>query len=344
MSPCLFLSLANELSKSISYSLKTESSRRMDIAKMKWTIVIFGVIAALILGLRFAASLRVAQIEASAPPEGQIIEVDGHRLHAVTRGAGPDLVLIHGASGSVRDFTFDLVDRLAASFRVIAIDRPGFGWSAPFEDGSGGSLQQQAAILSAAARTLGAERPIVLGHSYGGAVALAWALERPEALSGVVTLAAPMHMWEGEPPLLHRISETWIGRAAINPAIFALVPTEYVRAQIAGVFAPQAQPDGYADHFVPLMSARPATLFANGRQRVTLKDEIRAMIPRYSQIEVPVEMVHGTADRTVWIELHAERVAPMIERANLTILEGIGHMPHHAAAAEIVQVITARFK
>ena len=75
------------------------------------------------------AAAREAAAESAYPPEGQFVTVDGLRLHAVVAGSGPDLVLIHGASGNARDFTFDLVARLAPHYRVIALDRPGLGWS-----------------------------------------------------------------------------------------------------------------------------------------------------------------------------------------------------------------------
>ena len=61
------------------------------------------------------------------PPEGQFISVDGVQVHAVVRGEGPDLVLIHGSSGSARDFTFSLLYRLAKDYRVNVMDRPGLG-------------------------------------------------------------------------------------------------------------------------------------------------------------------------------------------------------------------------
>ena len=92
------------------------------------------IIAALALGgaavaVDRRASAREAQAPAAYPPEGRLITVDGRQVHAVTRGTGPDLILIHGASGNTRDFTVALADRLAREFRVTAFDRPGLGWS-----------------------------------------------------------------------------------------------------------------------------------------------------------------------------------------------------------------------
>ena len=83
--------------------------------------------------------------------------LDGGRVHAVVQGRGPDLVLIHGANGNARDFTFDLVDRMARDFRVIAFDRPGFGHSDAF--GGLKSPLAQAQVLRDAAAELGVTAP-----------------------------------------------------------------------------------------------------------------------------------------------------------------------------------------
>ncbi|OYW51676.1 MAG: hypothetical protein B7Z31_13665, partial [Rhodobacterales bacterium 12-65-15] len=80
--------------------------------------------------------MREAAVEAAFPPTGQFVTVDGLRLHYEMSGTGPDLVLIHGASGNLRDFTFALRDRLTDRYRVTVIDRPGLGYSDPAPDAS----------------------------------------------------------------------------------------------------------------------------------------------------------------------------------------------------------------
>ena len=64
------------------------------------------------------------------PPIGRFIVVDGVRLHYVERGKGRPLVLIHGNGTMIQDFdSSGLVDAAAKTYRVIAFDRPGFGYS-----------------------------------------------------------------------------------------------------------------------------------------------------------------------------------------------------------------------
>src|SRR6056297_985370 len=140
------------------------------------------------------ARLHEARAEAAFPPQGQFIEVNGHRVHALTMGEGPDVVLIHGASGNIRDMTHSLAPRLAKRYRVTIFDRPGLGYTDRINI-TGATIRQQADLLSAAARQIGLEAPIVMGHSYGGAVALAWGVHQPQYISALVPLASPSHPW-----------------------------------------------------------------------------------------------------------------------------------------------------
>jgi pimeloyl-ACP methyl ester carboxylesterase len=285
------------------------------------------------------AARRQARAEAAWPPSGQFVTVGGGRVHCHVAGNGPDLVLIHGANGNLRDWTFDVVPRLAGRYRLIAMDRPGMGYSDRATRGFADSPADQAVRLQAAAAALGAHRPIVLGHSYGGAVALAWALERPDALSALVLLAAASNLWDGGLGWLYRLTETRAGEALTVPAVAAWGPYGHARRVLDRVFAPQTPPPGYDDHIgIPLI-LRAGPFRANTRQVNGLKPHIRAMVPRYPAIGVPVEIVHGAADETVPLHIHSEPLARQIPGACLTVLPGIGHMPHHVAAPAVDEAI-----
>ncbi|MDA7964492.1 alpha/beta hydrolase [Ruegeria sp.] len=276
--------------------------------------------------------------EANFPVEGQIVEVDGIAVHAVVMGDGPDVVLIHGSSGNTRDMTFALAPILAENYRVIAFDRPGLGYSDSFNP-DGETIVEQAEILQRAAAQLGANKPIVAGQSYGGSVALAWAVTRPENISGLVLIAPAAIPWETPLDAFNTIGATSAGNALVLPLITAYVPDWYVDEALNKVFAPQTAPEGYADHFGTGLSMRRSSMHANAKQRANLLAEVTELQPRYSEISVPTEIVHGTADTTVFLDWHAPRLIEQIPGAELIELEGIGHMPQVVAAPEVAAAI-----
>ena len=293
---------------------------------------------ALLLTLAGAAGLthlrarrREARYEAAFPPVGRMLTVEGKRLHAWQSGAGPDLVLIHGASANLREFTMGLGPRLARHFRVTAFDRPGMGWS----DGIATEAPaEQARLIRAAAAELGLHNPLVVGHSYGGAVAMAWALQGD--LSGVALISAVSMPWPGKLAPWYRLTASPLGRALVVPLITAWLPRSKLRQSVAGVFAPQPCPPGYTRAAGVPLALRRRTLVSNAQQVNRLLPHIRTMAARYDTIRVPVEILHGDSDTTVSHAIHALPVARVLPDAALTLLPGVGHMPHqtHPAAVE----------
>lgn len=290
---------------------------------------------------QWRAGARETDAEAAWPPSGQLLDIGGVRVQAHVSGTGPDLVLIHGAGGSLRDFTFDLVGRLEDRYRVIAFDRPGHGYTES-TDAQGqpiDSPQSQAALLQAAARQLGADRPIVLGHSFGGAVAMAWAVTQPDTLAGVVLLAGATMPWPGTLNASYRVNANPMGAALVVPLIAAWAPLPYAERVLANVFAPQPVAEGYAAHFGLPMAMRRTSLRANASQVFGLRPYIVELSERYPLLSLPVELLHGTADTIVPLAIHSGPLAALVPGANLTALDGVGHMPHHADPAAVIAAI-----
>lgn len=295
-----------------------------------------------LLGLTGATQVLAARREARAakmtPPTGDDIEVDGRRVHVEVLGeSGPDLVLIHGSSGNIRDFTHRLAPELARRYRVFVVDRPGFGWSDPLP--GGGTLVEQASAIQMAVAARGATRPLVLGHSYGGAVALTWAATRPDTLAGVLALSGVAYPWTTGLGVFYSVLSNPIGLAFIIPLLTAFTPTPVIRAEIGKTFRPQSAPAGYVDHFGPDLTLRRGQMRTNARQRRALLGEIEALSPGWADIAVPVEVVHGDADDIVPAVVHAARLAREHPNAALTLLPGIGHAPHHTALPAVVAAI-----
>jgi len=289
-------------------------------------------------------AVGVARLERIHRPAGRFVPVAGGRLHVVELSpphpaAGPPVVLLHGASGNLEDERLTLGNALATRRRVILIDRPGHA----FSDRPGGSADaspgRQAALIAQALRELGIARAIILGHSWAGALAAALALDHPERVGGLVLLAPVTHPWPG--------GIFWYNRVAITPVIGPLfvhalalpLGLLLIGRAIANVFAPQRPPPDYLRRTASRLVLRPAEFMANAQDLAVLKAFVTAQVPRYRAITAPTAVISGDRDTVVSIDIHARAVAALIPGATLIVLQGVGHMPQHAAADAIIAAI-----
>jgi pimeloyl-ACP methyl ester carboxylesterase len=295
---------------------------------------------AAVVGTAALTGLRLNRVEAASevayPPLGDLLQVDGKQVHALVKGSGPDLVLLHGAGGNLRDFDLDLIDRLTPNYRVIAFDRPGLGLSDRIEDGT--DMRAQARHLAKAADQLGVTNPIVLGHSFGGGVAMAWAINRPESTRALVIVAGATMPFPGEVDRWYHLTGGRF-RAMINPAITLLASPARVRDSLISTFAPDPVPPGYADHIGAGLTTRRRALAENGAQVLALKQNLVAMSPSYSSLTLPVEILHGSQDTTVRPEIHGIPLSKTLPNAQFMMIDGAGHMPHHSHPQAVVDAI-----
>ena len=303
-----------------------------------------GALGAHKLGTRLAA--REAEAAASFPALGQMVAVGRGVVHAemvlpAPAGAGRDVVLIHGASGNTRDFTFALSGALAQTgYRVTAFDRPGLGWSSDLGP-EGLSPAGQARAIAQAARTLGITAPIVLGQSYGGSVALAWALEAADILqpSALVVVSGAAMPWEGGLGLRYDLLSSRLGLATAMPLATAFTTEARIAREIAAIFAPEPVPEGYGAYIGAKLTLRRTVMRTNLLQVARLKPHLQAMSQRYPDLALPVEIVHGTADLIVPPQIHAAPLMQALPHGAIDMIDGAGHMPHHTRPDRVIAAI-----
>ncbi len=286
--------------------------------------------------------IGVRLIERAHPPRGRLIEIGGLRQHVVELGAGsgsePPLVLIHGAGCNLEDMRLAFGERLAARHRVILIDRAGLGWSKR-RGRQGSSPAYQAAMLRDVLDRLGVGRAVIVGHSWGGALAAAFALDHSERVAALVLLAPPLY------PLMR--SMTWLYTLFATPVLGWLyaytlalpLGALFIGLGLGSAFLPQWPPRGYIKRTAAMLLLRPATFLANARDVADLRGFLARQAPRYPALTAPTLIMTGNSDMVVAPQHHAFVFAAAVPRAKLVVLPGIGHMLHHVASARVVAEI-----
>lgn len=282
---------------------------------------------------------RARKAESDNPPIGRSIEADGVRLHYVDRGEGPTVVLLHGNAVLLQDFIASgLINLLATRYRVIAFDRPGFGYSERPRDRLW-TPGAQAEVLQQALKKLDVEQPIVLGHSWGTLVALSMALDEPTAVRGLVLVSGYYYPTErADVPLFSPAAIPVVGdvmRYTVSPLVARAILPRATKL----LFAPRPVPAGFLPTLSKEMMLRPIQLRAFSEDTAFMVPAAAELEQRYAQLSLPVRLIGGSGDQIVNVLAHSARLHRELPNSQLTIVPGSGHMVHYAARDRILAAV-----
>jgi pimeloyl-ACP methyl ester carboxylesterase len=230
-----------------------------------------------------------------------------------------------------------VLDLAAKDQRVIAFDRPGFGYS----DRPRSRLwtpTEQGALIAQALEQLGIERAVVVGHSWGTLVALAIALEHPKRVSGLVLLSG-YYFGTARPDVVpaslpalpvigHAMSHT------ISPLLGRVLAPIAVKAS----FAPAPVSQKFGDLPVA-MTLRPSQIRATAGDTALMVPAAIALSQRYGELDLPIIVMAGKGDLIAQVGQHAEPFAKEVNGADLRIVDGEGHLFHYAVPGQVVSAI-----
>ncbi len=262
-------------------------------------------------------------------PQRSVVDTASGHIAYREHGAGPEtIVLIHGALVTADDMMIALAGHFPPQVRLLAMDRPGHGGSDPHRSDQGSPWAQATAILEAC-QTLGLRAPKLVGHSFGGAVALAAAMAEPDAVSCVVAVAP---ICFPEP----RLEQMLFGARAAPFGGDALARTLGAASDLAllpllrnAMFLPQAMPASYAEAFPFTWASRPEQMVADAKDSVAMWRSLARSARSYGRCRVPVTILAGTHDLVVNNAAHGLLAAAAIPEATFRWVKGAGHMLHH---------------
>lgn len=295
--------------------------------------------AALIAGLAIFSHVAARRIERDVPADGLFVSVDGTRVHYTDHGHGPAIVMIHGLCGQIRNFSYALTDQLVADHRIILVDRPGSGYSAAAPSAA---IPAQAKLIAGLIDALGLDRPLVVGHSLGGAVALALALDHPDKVSGLALLAPLTQPQDTVPRAFQAIS---IASPAVRRAVAWTIATPI--GMLSGskgaetVFAPEPAPADFGTRGGGALVLRPGAFHAASTDLAATRADMAALATRYAELSVPVAILYGREDAILAPELHGAKIAADVPRVALTLIPG-GHMIPVTAPEQVSAWIRGR--
>ena len=247
---------------------------------------------------------REPEAEAALPAAfpGRVIEAGGRRVRILERGAGPAVLLVAGTGGSVANWPEPVIERLASSHHVIAVDLFGMGFSERSDDFKYGFAlwsRQLVSVLDA----LGIERASAVGHSLGGTVVIFFAANHPERVDRIVLAGSA-------------ISIPWWFPVLMTPGAGELYLAS--REVFGPTFSPAHRAQALAAYRI--RGTRAALLHYVRRSIL----DARNLAPAVAAVRARALQLHGTADEEVSLSA-AERLRPQLRDSRLVPIAGAGH-------------------
>lgn len=258
-------------------------------------------------------------------PTGSFVQLAGVKLRYLERpGAEPAVLLIHGLPGTAEDF--EDVTPLIAGHRTIAIDRPGFG----FSTGGYFSFDRQLQAVQEVIGKLHLGHPVLVGHSYGGTISLAYAERHRGAVRGLVLVDAAAGDCSRHDNAFTRIQAHFIQVielpviAPIASATFSqLVRTASAKPAESEAFSP-APVNPKHRHRVLAINLKHGNLEAYAGEILHANKEIDGVNRGLGGLRVPTIVIQGTQDKLVKPQC-GRSIAGSVAGAKLEMVPG-GHM------------------
>jgi pimeloyl-ACP methyl ester carboxylesterase len=318
---------------------ESKSRRNVRAETLRASSVVLWAVGALAVAAAYV-QWNSRRAERENPPNGKFLSVQGTRLHYLdTGGAGPAVLLLHGNGSMARELeATGIIRELARDYRVIAFDRPGFGYSERPRSVLW-TPAAQADLIYNALRSLGVPNAIVLGHSWGNLVALELALQHPAFVKGLV-LAGGFYFPElrADIPLLSVPAIPILGdimRYTLSPLIARAITPKAIRK----MFKPKPVSKRFTEQFPLNLAMRPLTLRAAAEENAMLLPAVVKLRKRYSQIRQPTTIIAGLGDQIANVDKHSVRLHEAIAHSSLSLYRNEGHMLLYGTSDLVKQAV-----
>ena len=308
-------------------------------------LVVIGLAVLAGFGLFAFTAWTAWRVEKGMPARGQFVDVDGARIHYIEAGSGTPILMIHGLGGQLLNFRHSLFGKLPGTHRVVAIDRPGSGHSVRPDDADA-SITAQARTIAAVIDRLKLDRPLVVGHSLGGAVALALALDHPDKVAGLALLAPLTAPSDRLPDVFKGLAITSDMKRRIVAWTLAIpLSIRNSRQTLEVVFGPDPVPQDFGTKGGGLLSLRPKSFITASRDMVAVPGALPAYARRYEDIACPIGILFGTGDRVVDPGANGAAMAARLPNLVYRTIGDAGHMipvTHAEAVSAFIETMAEK--
>lgn len=318
-----------------------------------WILKTLAAILALLVVVVFfftvLASLRETKTrQEAAPSTGRFVQAGDVELFVQEIGPadGQVILFVHGTAAWSGLWQETMVPLAEAGYRCIAIDIPPFGYSERPSTPSYGNADQAKRIV-ALMDTLGIERAILLGHSFGGGATVETALTIPERIEALILAdagALNLNLQPAPTPQNPSAMEVFLGTPSLRNPVLAATATNplFTKTLISAMILDPA------DATRETIDILQAPLVLEGATN-TLGDWLRSVLgpqqvsltsdpANYQRLSMPALIIWGDSDTVIPLK-EGEYLQSILPDAKLVVMEGVNHIPHLEDREKFVEIV-----
>jgi len=252
---------------------------------------------------------------------GKHVDVAGVKLRVYQTGHGPDVLFIHASIGNLEDF--ESVLPYLNNYRVTMFDRMGHGYSEMAHQTA--NISNNAKHISALIKTLGLKKVTIVGHSYGGSVALKMALNKDPNIHSMVLLAPAAYSLTPTSKLEHLLAKPIIGLGLIH-LFRPFIAEQRLRKSLLTSLTPNQSllPKDFINKRIKLWN-NPGVLYTRTQQTNEVTEELNEMQKHYNNINRPVTIIIGNDEQHLDIAKGCKLLNDKLTQSELIVIKGAGH-------------------
>jgi pimeloyl-ACP methyl ester carboxylesterase len=305
-----------------------------------WILAALGFVCLIVLAGCASGVRSASAIEDAYPATGRFIEVDGTRLHYEITGpqGAPVVLVLHGASGNLHEPKMAL-DEVLSSYRAVWLDRPGLGWSERPQGRGAWTPEREAALIDAFLAQLGHDEVYLVGHSWGGAIALRTLMDHPDRTLGAVLIAPAARAHVGDAAFYNTVTGWPVVGTIMTRAVVPVVGPGSLESGSESAFAPVEPPENYVERSHLPLILRPGPWRNNAADMARVNTSLEDQEGRYDEITQPIIIVAAPDDTVLLTDRHSGPLVETVQNGELRLIEGEGHNPHHGHSGAIAEAL-----
>jgi len=301
--------------------------------------IILIAVALFIVGSINTTSFKEGSLTHTQSWQGQFIDIDGENIRYIQKGAGQDVLLIHGTPGSIEDWQ-PIIDSLSITHRVTAFDRPGHGFSTA--NNYDFTIKTNVNIANELIDKLALDSVIVVGHSYGGSIAAHMATTKNDKVKSYIIAASPLYQFK--PEMLYRLNTIpFIGKG-ITVLISKIAASQKIEEGLLNAFGGNKEilTDDYLTIRKQLWS-QPKVLQATSKERMNYADNLNNVSNHFKEIDKSVSILYGTKDNQL-IQEDCVSLQNDVPNSKILALENTAHYIQFERTSELLNSIKKHTK